>query len=95
MSPKPEVAAAGWGGDRFAVYQKDGKRLLAWLTEWDTEADARELRAAARSLGKDWDVQQIAPRRVVLLRGDWTWHEKRAVRKVLAAVKGGRAPGRS
>jgi len=90
MSPRPEVAAAGWGGDRFAVYQKDGKRLLAWLTEWDTEADARELRAAARSLGQDWDVQQIAPRRIVLLRGDWTWHEKRAVRKALAAVKAGR-----
>ncbi len=91
MSPKPEVAAAGWGGDRFAVYEKDGKRLLAWLTEWDTEADARELRSAARSLGKDWDVQQIAPRRVVLLRGDWTWREKRAVRKALAAVKASRA----
>jgi len=90
--PKPSVAAAGWGGDRFAVYETDGRRLLAWLTEWDTENDAQELRAAARSLGREWDVKQVAPRRVVLFRGDWSWREKRAVRKALAAVKAGRAP---
>jgi hypothetical protein len=90
MSPKPTVAAAGWGGDHFAVYTKDGRRLLAWLTEWDTGKDARELRAAAQSLGEGWDVRQIAPRRVVLFRGDWSWREKRVVRKALAAMKAGR-----
>ncbi|SRR6266436_1327732 len=36
-------AAAGWGGDRFAVYEgPKGEVLFASLSNWDTEADARE-----------------------------------------------------
>ncbi|HEX8175713.1 MAG TPA: hypothetical protein VF543_11395 [Pyrinomonadaceae bacterium] len=37
-------AAAGWGGDRFAVYEepKSGQVLITQMTVWDTEADARE-----------------------------------------------------
>jgi hypothetical protein len=37
-------AAAGWGGDRYALYEQAGKgeTLIAQLTVWDTEADARE-----------------------------------------------------
>jgi hypothetical protein len=36
-------AAAGWGGDRFAVYEgPKGEVLLASLSVWDTENDARE-----------------------------------------------------
>src|SRR3954452_10122753 len=36
-------AAEGWGGDRFAVYEKkDGGRLLLWVSEWDTELDEQE-----------------------------------------------------
>src|SRR5688572_24279323 len=37
-------AAAGWGGDRYAVYEgpKAGELLLAQLSVWDTEKDARE-----------------------------------------------------
>lgn len=63
------AAAAGWGGDRFALYEKDGRRVLAWITEWDTEADAREALAAAKRLGEGWRVDLAAPRRVVALRG--------------------------
>jgi len=39
-----QQAAAGWGGDRFALYEKraTGQVLLAQLTVWDTEADAAE-----------------------------------------------------
>jgi len=83
------AAAAGWGGDRFAVYEKDGRRLLAWLTEWDSEGDARELRAAARRLGKDWVVEPVEPRRprrVVILRGPWKRGEAKAVRRALAGA---------
>jgi hypothetical protein len=61
-------AAAGWGGDRFAVYQKDSRRLLVWITEWDTGGDARQFQAAARALGRDWSVTR-ADRRVVVTRG--------------------------
>jgi hypothetical protein len=36
-------AAAGWGGDRFAVYEgPKGEVLFASLSTWDTENDARE-----------------------------------------------------
>lgn len=36
-------AAAGWGGDRFGVYESPkGEVLIASLSTWDTENDARE-----------------------------------------------------
>lgn len=35
--------AAGWDGDRFAVFEGPrGKLGVAWLTTWDTEDDARD-----------------------------------------------------
>lgn len=38
------AAAAGWSGDRFAVYEepKTGQVFITQTTLWDTEADARE-----------------------------------------------------
>lgn len=36
-------AAAGWAGDRYALYEgPEGQVFLAQLTAWDTENDARE-----------------------------------------------------
>jgi hypothetical protein len=37
-------AAAGWGGDRYKIYeeQKSGQVLCAHVSAWDTENDARE-----------------------------------------------------
>ena len=37
-------AAAGWGGDRFALYEtgKPGEVFIAQLTAWDTPLDAKE-----------------------------------------------------
>lgn len=37
-------AAAGWGGDRFALYEtgKPGEVFIAQLTAWDTPSDAKE-----------------------------------------------------
>jgi hypothetical protein len=37
-------AAAGWGGDRYNLYenQKTGEVMIAQKSVWDTEADARE-----------------------------------------------------
>jgi hypothetical protein len=41
--PESRRAAAGWGGDRFAVYEgPKGEVLIASLSVWDTENDARE-----------------------------------------------------
>lgn len=40
------AAAAGWGGDRYAV-MKDKDRVIGYLaTTWDSEADAKEFAAA-------------------------------------------------
>ncbi len=42
-----ESAAAGWDGDRYAVFEGSRDRLgLVWLTTWDSEDDAREFTTA-------------------------------------------------
>jgi hypothetical protein len=43
-STDSKQAAAGWGGDRFALYEtaKPGEVFVAQLTAWDTPSDARE-----------------------------------------------------
>lgn len=53
--PREDLAAVseGWGGDAFAVYEKEGSApLVVWLTEWDTEEDATEFQAQAFRLMK-------------------------------------------
>jgi hypothetical protein len=38
-----KAAAAGWDGDRYAVFEGPDARLgLVWLSTWDSEDDARE-----------------------------------------------------
>src|SRR5687768_16003634 len=90
-------AAAGWGGDRFGVYQKEAQtgnnRLLAWVTEWDTEADAREFQSAAKDLGRGWTVQR-AGQRVVVIRGKLAKPERAALQAALAAVRAERPANR-
>jgi hypothetical protein len=54
--PEPdgaEAAAAGWGGDHYAVLSNPGggNRLL-WRSSWDTEADASEFEAALRAYAR-------------------------------------------
>jgi hypothetical protein len=39
---RSERAAAGWGGDTWALLEKDGRQALVVRTAWDTELDARE-----------------------------------------------------
>jgi hypothetical protein len=51
--PRAE-AAAGWGGDRLVSLDgPDGAWGLVWQTDWDTRADAREFRDAARDAMED------------------------------------------
>ena len=45
----PEEAAAGWGGDRFRVWDLSGKTLLVWRSVWDSDGDGREFLAAAQA----------------------------------------------
>ncbi len=56
-----EASAAGWDGDSAIVTFGNGKLGLVWLTEWDSEADAREFETAApayleRVLGVDFEI---------------------------------------
>jgi hypothetical protein len=88
-------AAAGWGGDRFVLYEKAGRRVLVWITEWDTEGDAREARSAFEGLGQDWRViapvpapEPVSARRIGLFRGSLTKEEKAALEAVLASPSG-------
>jgi hypothetical protein len=43
-STESKQASAGWGGDRFALYEtnKPDETFVAQLTAWDTPQDARE-----------------------------------------------------
>lgn len=56
-------AAAGWGGDRFALYEtgKPGQVFIAQLTAWDTPLDAREFfdAYARRTLKRYPDAKQL------------------------------------
>jgi len=45
----PETAAAGWGGDRFRVWDASGKTVVVWRSVWDSPGDAAEFLAAAQS----------------------------------------------
>jgi hypothetical protein len=52
-------AAAGWDGDRYAVFEGPDEKLgLVWLSTWDTDDEAREFAQAyaryqTRRMGKD------------------------------------------
>ena len=46
--PVAAVAAAGWGGDRYALlHGAQGERTLVLLSVWDTDEDAKEFFAVA------------------------------------------------
>lgn len=87
-------AAAGWGGDRFALYEKEGRRVLAWITEWDSKADARELRDAFPGAGLGgWRLESPAESRVVAIRGTLSEKEREALVARLASAEARRPPG--
>jgi hypothetical protein len=92
------AAATGWGGDRFAVYEqgggKAGRRLLLWVTEWDSEAEANDFQAAALHLGEGWKVVRSAPTRVALSRGELPEEARTATAAALAAIPAERPANR-
>jgi hypothetical protein len=58
-------AAAGWGGDRFAIYEGPRKSgvFLAQVTVWDTAADAQEFFDAytRRIMKRHRDLAPVQP----------------------------------
>jgi hypothetical protein len=67
------AVAAGWGGDRIAMWERDesGSWAIAWSTAWDTKADADEFVARAGELQSTLDgtskVVRTADTEVLLL----------------------------
>ena len=61
-----KAAAAGWDGDRYAVFEgPKGKLGLIWFSTWDTEDDAREfMRGYAACQGDKVDNLGGLPKRV-------------------------------
>ena len=47
------AAAAGWGGDRYALLARGGEHALVTRWTWDTPADASEFTAALRAWGDE------------------------------------------
>jgi len=35
--PRVDSLAAGWGGDRYRIYERNGRTFSIWHTTWDTE----------------------------------------------------------
>jgi hypothetical protein len=71
-----QVAAAGWRGDRFQVYEKGktGPTGIVWITEWEGEIDAEEFEEAyqalikARSKSTPWKANIIRTGNRVAIR---------------------------
>ncbi|RMH41379.1 MAG: hypothetical protein D6689_11285 [Deltaproteobacteria bacterium] len=62
----PVGAAAGWDGDRVAVYERDGALVGLIATTWDTNADAKEFAEAyIASLDKRFPGAEKADARIV------------------------------
>ncbi|HEY0514536.1 MAG TPA: hypothetical protein VGH73_21720 [Thermoanaerobaculia bacterium] len=82
-------AAEGWGGDRFAVYEKNteknGERLVVWVTEWDNAFEAGQFRGALSAVG-GWRLAPAGPLRVLALLGNLPDERWARVRQRLADV---------
>jgi hypothetical protein len=61
-----KAAAAGWDGDRYAVFESPEEKLgLVWLSTWDTEDDAREFaRAYTRYQTSRMEKDAFQPRHI-------------------------------
>jgi hypothetical protein len=66
-----EEAAAGWAGDHLAVYRRGKAAAVIWWTTWDTDADAAEAYAAARSVSPKGPRARVERkgRSVLIVRG--------------------------
>jgi len=65
-----KTAAAGWDGDRFALFESpDGKLGIVWRSTWDSEADAREFfNAYAKYQKSRFGGDDVTPDSTVITR---------------------------
>ena len=66
-----DEAAAGWAGDRLAVYTRGEEAAVIWWTTWDTDADADEAFRAARLVSPGGSTASVERkgRSVLIVRG--------------------------
>lgn len=50
MADRSANLAAGWDGDRYAVFERGDESLLLWFTTWDSPAEAAEFALGYRQL---------------------------------------------
>jgi len=64
---RADAAAAGWDGDVYRLLDGPGGEVLAWVSRWDTEAEAAEF---ARGVGRALEARYrgVAGRRVEVER---------------------------
>ena len=71
LPPERAVAAAsGWDGDRLLVFTRGADSVVAWMTAWDSVADAAEFADAMKAAEPDAFVER-RDARVLVLRGPW------------------------
>jgi hypothetical protein len=62
--PQAQLAAAGWGGDAFAVLRRGDQGALLFVSAWDSEAEAREFERAMMVTARCWDRAPPATRQI-------------------------------
>lgn len=55
-------AADGWGGDRYDVYERDERVLLAWRLLWDSDEDAAEFQESYERVLREKYPRRLARR---------------------------------
>jgi hypothetical protein len=84
-------AAAGWDGDRFAVFEGPKNALaLVWFSTWDSESDAREFatgyaRFQTTKMAPDTPKLDEVPARLARTSGDVTYLVERRGADVVVA----------
>jgi hypothetical protein len=63
------AGAAGWGGDRFAVYVNGDRLVGVWLAVWDDAGEAEEFEEALEEAGHEFFLRRAGDR-VVVVVGD-------------------------
>jgi hypothetical protein len=53
-NPEAIEAASGWGGDAYALFERDSGPMVWWFSSWDSEADATEFCSAWKGLEARW-----------------------------------------
>lgn len=78
------VAASGWGGDRWQLYRHGDDTVTVLATVWDTEKDAREFRKGLpRPLRRTSLMERDA---VVLVAGEAGDRARALAREALRAI---------